>query len=123
MEDSNYSNIRKTAQFIQLNYPGHTVVSDSQLFGTPLYAYLKPQRIYFPAIRDFSYFTSWERSGLMIPSELELIQAAERFEQSIIVTSFFPRIVDSRVKPVKFFDGAIWGDNYQVYEIIKPPTS
>ena len=119
--DSNYSNIRKTAEYISLRYPGYTVVSDSQIFGTSLYAYLKPAGIFFPSTGKFSYFTSWKSSEFRDLKEEELITAALKFENSIIVTSFFQKIEDPRVRMVRAFTGAVLGDDFQIYELIKSP--
>jgi hypothetical protein len=117
--DSNYSNIRTTAEFISKKYPEATVVSDSQVFGTPLFAYLKPSRVYFPSTEKFSYFTSWKKTEFRSVTEGELVSAALKFRNSIIVTSYFPQIMDSRVRMVGTFSGAVWGDNFQIYEIVR----
>lgn len=117
--DSNYSNIRKTAEYIAQKYPGATVISESQVFGTPLYAYLKPEKIYFPSIQDYSYFTSWKKTEFRDVSKDELISAALQFKKAIIVTSYFPEIKDSRVIRDRGFTGAVWGDNFQIYEVVR----
>jgi hypothetical protein len=117
--DSNYSNIRTTAEYIMKEYPGSTVISESQVFGTTLFAYLKPEKVYFPSIQNYSYFTSWKSSEFRDVTQDELISAALKFKKSIIVTSYYPEIIDSRVLKGKAFTGAVWGDNFQIYEVIR----
>jgi hypothetical protein len=115
---ANYSNIRNTAEYILLKYPGAIVVSDSQVFGTPLYAYLKPDRIFFPSTGKFSYFTSWKSSEFRVVTEEELLTVALNFENSIIVTSRFLEFQDPRVRKAESFSGAVW-ENYHIYEVVK----
>jgi hypothetical protein len=117
--NSNYSNIRMTAEYIMKEYPDSTVISESQVFGTPLFAYLKPEKVYFPSIQSYSYFTSWKNSEFRDVTQDEMISAALKFKKSIIVTSYYPEIIDPRVVKGKAFTGAVWGDNFQIYEVIR----
>jgi hypothetical protein len=112
-----YSNIKNAASYIEENFPNSTVVSNSEVFASPLYAYLHPNKIYVVGVNKYVYFTSWKKTENVTPSEGELVDRAMSLNNSIIVTSYFPEITDTRVLKVKSFKGAVWGDNFEIYEI------
>jgi len=108
-ETQPYSNAKSTADFLRSECADDcTIISNSQVTGTGVSAYLGGRSIYYADKGDFGTFTVW--SGPFYAADWDRVMtAAKKFDNPIIVVSDMGP-PPSELVVIKSFTGAVWAD-------------
>jgi len=108
-ETQPYSNAKSTADFLRSECADDcTIISNSQVTGQGVSAYLGGRPIYYVDKGAFGTFTVWSGPFNAVNWE-QVMVAAKKFDNPIIVVSEMG-IPPGELKVVKSFTGAVWAD-------------
>jgi hypothetical protein len=111
-----YSNIEAAGQVIQKECNECVIVTNSPVFGTPLWAY--GAKVYVAPDGRFEKFVIWRKSTPLASEWEDLIRLSKELKARYIVVSHFDNPPQGVVELVKEFNGSIWGDDYQIYKVL-----
>ena len=109
-ETQPYSNAKSTANFLRSECADDcTIISNSQVTGVGVSAYLGGRSIYYVDKGAFGTFTIWSSSLLNEANWDQVVSAARKFDNPLIVVSEMgppPR----ELVVIESFTGAVWAD-------------
>ena len=109
-ETQPYSNAKSTAHFLRSECADDcTIISNSQVTGVGVSAYLGGRSIYYVDKGDFGTFTVWSGPVFTAVNWEQVMVAAKKFDNPIIVVSAMGP-PPSELVVVKSFTGAVWAD-------------